>query len=114
VDDDAQVLAVTRTMLEVLGMRVIVARNGREAITLGVSHAHELRIVLMDLTMPELNGEEAVRELRARGVNLPVLLVSGYSEHEARGRLVGHGPCDFLQKPFGLTELRNRLSELLH
>jgi DNA-binding response OmpR family regulator len=67
----------------------------------------------MDLTMPELNGEEAVRELRERGVDVPVLLVSGYSEHEARGRLAGHGPCEFLQKPFGVAELRNRLGELM-
>lgn len=117
VDDDEQVLAVTRAMLDVLGMRVICARNGAEALKLGVQHAATLDAVIMDLTMPDMDGAETARALLAQGVTAPVLLVSGYGEQEARKRVnalsrsqVRYG---FLHKPFDLDELQQRLGSLV-
>jgi PAS domain S-box-containing protein len=113
VDDDPHVLSVTQTMLDSMGLRVIPARDGREAVDLCLSHKGQVSVVLMDLTMPTLDGAEALKELRGLGVSVPVLLMSGYSEQETRSRLLGYEPYTFLQKPFGPAELRDRLIELM-
>jgi len=113
VDDDPLVLSVTKTMLDSLGLDVISARDGREAVELCTTHRALVSVVLMDLTMPTLDGAEALKELRELGVSVPVLLMSGYTEQETRSRLLGHEPYTFLQKPFGPLELRDRLLELL-
>jgi len=112
VDDDDTVRNVTSTLLELLGVRVIAARGGHEAIALCAERPAEIRMVIMDMTMPELDGVDTLRQFRERGLRMPVLLVSGYAEDEARG-LPEDSVHAFLQKPFGLAELSARLQELL-
>jgi len=114
VDDDDTVRNVTSTLLELLGARVIAARSGREAITLCSERSAEIRMVIMDMTMPELDGVDTLRLFRERGLRMPVLLVSGYAEDEARGRLPEDSIHAFLQKPFGLAELSAQLQDLLN
>jgi CheY-like chemotaxis protein len=76
-------------------------------------HLGQIKCVLMDLTMPGLDGEEAFRELRRIDPKACVMLMSGYNEQDAIARFVGKGVAGFIQKPFTLAELEQRLRHLM-
>jgi CheY-like chemotaxis protein len=100
-------------MLESMGWKVLQASDGREALSVYREHMPEIVGVLMDLTMPHLDGEEAFRELRRHNADVRVLLMSGYNEQDAIARFVGKGLAGFVQKPFNVDELQERLRALL-
>jgi two-component system, cell cycle sensor histidine kinase and response regulator CckA len=100
-------------MIEKLGMRTLAAADGLKALDVYRQHSSEITGVLMDLTMPHMDGEEAFRELRRINSNVRVLLMSGYNEQDAISRFVGKGLAGFVQKPFGLDELEKHLSAVL-
>jgi CheY-like chemotaxis protein len=113
VDDEVNVRNVTSRLIEGLGFRTLEAADGIEAIRLYREHAREILCVLMDLTMPRLDGEETFRELRKLQPDVRVLLMSGYNEQDAIARFVGKGLAGFIQKPFVLKELEQQLQRLL-
>jgi nitrogen-specific signal transduction histidine kinase/CheY-like chemotaxis protein len=113
VDDEESVIAVAAKLLEKLGFEVLTAPDGREAVRVFQTHRSKIIAVLMDLTMPHLDGEQAFHELRRLSPSIPVLLMSGYNEQDAVARFVGKGLAGFIQKPFGLAELHERLLSLL-
>ncbi len=106
VDDEETILGVARLMLEKLGFSVITARDGGEAVEIYRTLGHEIAVVLLDLTMPCMNGEEAFRELRRIDPGVRVILSSGYSEHEIAARFAGKGLAGFIQKPYQIARLR--------
>jgi len=110
IDDEESVRTVTGRMLKSLGFDVLTARNGREGLHVFSAHLDRISAVLLDLTMPEMDGEEAFRELRNIQPNARVILMSGFNEQEAGARFVGKGLAGFLQKPFTPDELRERLA----
>ena len=75
-------------------------------------HADRVRAVLLDMTMPRLDGEETFLELRRRRADLPVVLTSGYAEPELLRRPT-RGPATFIQKPYRAAELVDTLLELI-
>jgi two-component system, cell cycle sensor histidine kinase and response regulator CckA len=113
VDDDPAVRGVARRMLSHFGFTVLLAENGAEGLELFRAHAGELALVLLDMTMPVMNGEEAFRGMRAIRSDVPVLLTSGYNEIDATRRFTGKGLTAFLQKPFTPTELIGKLKSIL-
>ena len=84
-----------------------------EALSLFREHRERIRLILMDLTMPNMDGEEACRELRRLGAAVPIILCSGFSETEARHRFDDLGLAGFLQKPFALGTLVEMSRKLL-
>jgi two-component system cell cycle sensor histidine kinase/response regulator CckA len=109
IDDDAGVRRAARRMFELFGFQVLEAENGRIGAEIFARRAAEITIVLLDMTMPEMGGEETFRELR--GVrHVPVILTSGYNEIEATRRFTSKGLAGFLQKPFGPNELAAKLA----
>jgi PAS domain S-box-containing protein len=112
VDDESVSLEVTQRMLQRLGFEVVGASGGREAVARVREEGSTIDAVVLDLTMPDLSGEETLQELRKLRPRLPVLLYSGYSAHEAAG-LCQPGLTTFLQKPFRLDLLGAALRELL-
>ncbi|MDB6023895.1 MAG: sensor histidine kinase response regulator, partial [Verrucomicrobiales bacterium] len=113
VDDEETVRTVTARMLELFGFRVLTARDGREGVNVFCHHAKDIRAVLLDMTMPHLNGEETFREIRRVRDDVLVILMSGYSEQDATTRFIGKGLSGFLQKPFRIEELREKLRHAL-
>jgi PAS domain S-box-containing protein len=99
-DDEEAVRSVATQMLEAMGFQVVLATDGREAVERLRDHPGAFRLVLLDLTMPHLNGEEAYREIRRLRPDVPVVLMSGYTEQEVTKRFAGQGLSGFLQKPF--------------
>jgi CheY-like chemotaxis protein len=104
---------VTARILQSFGFRVLSASDGVEGLSLFGSHAGEIVAVLLDLTMPGLDGEAVFRELRTIRQSLPVLLMSGYNEQEAVSRFAGKGLAGFLQKPFTVDQLMEKLRSIL-
>jgi signal transduction histidine kinase len=113
VDDDDDVRELARQVLEYGGYRVIEARDGLEAVEIFRALSQEISMVLMDMTMPRMSGEEAYREISTLRAEVPVVLSSGYNEVEATRRLVGRGRVAFIQKPYTLRELLAQVAEVL-
>lgn len=105
VDDEESVRRVASAMVESLGFTVLQARDGMEALEIFKDQGHGIDVVLLDLTMPRLGGEETLQELRKLQPELPIVVMSGYSEIDARGRFSDEGPSAYLQKPFRIVEL---------
>jgi CheY-like chemotaxis protein len=82
------------------GCRTLEAKDGREALEVFRQFANEITLVLLDLTMPYMNGEEVLRELQIIVPDVRVLLSSGFNEVGAVRRFTGKGLADFLQKPY--------------
>jgi two-component system, cell cycle sensor histidine kinase and response regulator CckA len=113
VDDEETVRTVARVMLEKMGFTVLLACDGIEAVkTFREKHAH-VRVVLLDMTMPHLDGEQTFRELRRIHSDVCVILSSGYNEQSATNRFAGKGLAGFLQKPYRFEQLRDFLRRLL-
>ncbi|MDR3670363.1 MAG: PAS domain S-box protein, partial [Holophaga sp.] len=113
VDDEDEMRSVVVTALGRAGFQTLQARDGREALGLFLANRDRIRLILMDLTMPIMDGEEACRELQRTGASVPVILCSGFHEMEALRRFGGLGLAGFLQKPFGLGPLIDRVQKLL-
>ncbi len=113
VDDEPAVREFARAALEHGGYRVVEAVDGVAAVETFRALAADIDVVLLDLTMPRMNGEEALREIRRLRPTTPVVLSSGYNEVEATRRLVGRGRIEFIQKPYSVAELLKLLSTVL-
>ena len=113
VDDEEIVRRVSGRMLERLGFELLTASGGREGIEVFRQHADEIVVVLLDLKMPQMGGEEVLAEIhRIRG-EAKVILSSGYDEAEATKRFAGRGLSGFIQKPYRLATLRATLQAAL-
>lgn len=110
-EDDEHVRALMRIALSSNGYTLLEAVDGLEALELAGRHRDELDLVVSDVSMPGLGGPELVRALRADGIDVPALFVSGAAE-EARRRL-GLTEDEILAKPFGLAELAGRVRRAL-
>ena len=113
VDDEETVRGVGKQFLMRAGFEVITAVDGREACEIYRARADEIVAVVLDLTMPRMDGDACFRELRRMRPEVKVLLSSGYNEQELRTRFDGRGFAGFVQKPYSGTVLRSKLRELL-
>ena len=112
-DDEETVCAVGKQMLERMGFSVLTAPDGREALEVFREYADDIVCVLLDLTMPHMDGEEAFRAMRRLRAGATVILCSGYNEHDATQRFAGKGLAGFIQKPYNMAALRKKLTEVL-
>jgi len=100
-------------MLTRLGFTVLTAADGLAALELFRAQRSAIACVILDLTMPRMDGKEAFRELRRLSADVPVLIASGYNEQELQQHFAGKGISGFLQKPYTLTMLRTVLQRIL-
>jgi two-component system, cell cycle sensor histidine kinase and response regulator CckA len=109
-DDEERIRALARHMLERLGYTVTLAADGRSAVSEYAERQEENPLVLLDLTMPHLDGPGALREIRSLRPDARVVLMSGYSEQAAMDKHLGRGVLGFLQKPFRMDDLARVVS----
>jgi CheY-like chemotaxis protein len=112
-DDEEVVRSMARRILEQAGFDVLTAADGRDAIDCFRECAAEVSAVLLDLTMPRLGGEEALRVLRQIRPEVRVVITSGYSESDIVSRFQGQELDGFLQKPFRPADLVERIVQAL-
>lgn len=111
VDDEAVVRNIASQMLEMLGFEVMVASDGDEGIEVFRRHGDEIVLVLLDLTMPRMSGEETFSEMRRLRSDVRVILISGYEEERATERF--EALAGFIQKPYQLGMLREKIRRVL-
>ncbi len=109
VDDEPEVRKVAERMLRRLGYEVLTASGGQDAIRSFVEHRARIACVVLDLTMPDLDGGQVFRALRELCPEVKVVLTSGYTDQEVAERFGNGGLSGFLQKPFGLADLERAL-----
>jgi signal transduction histidine kinase/CheY-like chemotaxis protein len=100
VDDESSARAVARALAETMGFQVLEAADGLEAVGLFELRHAEITAVLMDLTMPHMDGRQAFLRMRDLDATVPVVLTSGYSEQEVLVDFLGKGLAGFLAKPY--------------
>jgi len=113
VEDEEAGRALGRRLLEKAGYQVLTAIDGREAVALFAERHAEIDCVLLDLTMPHMDGGEAFAELRRIQPDVRVILSSGYPEQEVMENFAGQGLAGFIQKPFRLDTLSALMQQTL-
>jgi len=113
VDDEAMVLEVTDRMLQSLGYRVHCARNGQEAVAFLRERKDAVDLVILDIIMPGMSGNETFDNLRKINPEQKVLLSSGYSVNDQAAELLEKGCNGFLQKPYLMKELAREVRAAL-
>lgn len=109
VDDEESILSLGKDMLEELGYSVLTAENGVSALEVFKNHKADIACVILDLTMPRLDGEQTFRELQSLDPNVQVVMSSGFNEQEVTQKFYGKGLAGFIQKPYKLAELSSKL-----
>ncbi len=113
VDDEEAIRDVATLMLRKMGLEVETARDGREAVEIFRARPGFYGVVILDLTMPRMNGEAALEKILRIRKDVPVILSSGYSLQSQQDRLAGIGASRFIQKPYSMEELESAVREAL-
>ncbi|HTI86513.1 MAG TPA: response regulator [Alphaproteobacteria bacterium] len=110
IEDDAEIRLFLRTSLEGAGYTVATAARGRD----GIHQTQEPpALVILDLGLPDMDGVDVIRRLRADGGDVPILILSARSDETQKVRALDLGADDYLTKPFGIAELMARVRAAL-
>jgi CheY-like chemotaxis protein len=113
VDDEDMVIEVAGELFEQLGYKVLTAGSGREAIETYEKNKERIDMVLLDMIMPDMSGGETYDKLKEINPDIKVLLASGYSMNGTATGIMDRGCNGFIQKPFKMKELSQKLREIL-
>jgi PAS domain S-box-containing protein len=113
VDDEETIRDVGKDILQAIGFSVLTASDGQDALEVFARNKDDITCVLLDLTMPRLDGEQTFRELHRLCPELRVIISSGYNEQEITQKFVGKGLAGFIQKPYRVAEVARKLREVL-
>ncbi len=113
VDDEETLRDIGGKALQRLGFSVLNAGDGLEAVELYRQYGNEIDVVLLDLTMPHMDGVETFSELRRLNPKVRIVLTSGYNETDVAARFAGKGLSGVLQKPYKFSQLREVLRKVL-
>lgn len=113
IDDEEGVRLILRRSIELLGVSVEVAGDGFEGIDKFRHMNNDITMILLDLNMPGKSGREALREIREISGNVEVLIMSGQSVEELSDEFSDNQNLDFIQKPFQLSSLRQKVTGII-
>lgn len=113
VEDEEVLREVAAEALGRMGFQVLEAADGLEALRVFEAHREGIRLVLMDFSMPNMDGERAYRELRRAGAMVPIVMTSGFGAEDALRPLRGRGVAGFLAKPYRLADLADAVHAAL-
>jgi CheY-like chemotaxis protein len=112
VDDEDQIREITKKTLEIHGYRVITANDGKEAIELYTQKREEIKLVLMDMMMPVMDGSMSIRELRKANPEVKIIAVSGLTPKDNIAKVDDNLVQAFLTKPYTAEKLLNTIHEV--
>jgi two-component system cell cycle sensor histidine kinase/response regulator CckA len=114
VDDEEMIIDVGKPMLEKLEYNTLIARSGKDAIEIYKGKKDQIAIVILDMIMPEMGGGDTYDKLRKINPEIKVLLSSGYSVDGQATEILERGCDGFIQKPFGMKDLSQKIREILN
>ncbi len=113
IDDEETIIKVGEELLRELGYEVLAARSGQEAIELYQKNADKIDLVIMDMIMPGMGGGETFDRLKRINRDIKVLLSSGYSINGQASKILERGCDGFIQKPFNLIQLSDKIQQII-
>ena len=113
VDDEDVIIEIAGELFERLGYKVLTARSGKEAIEIYEENKERIDIVLLDMIMPDMSGSDTYDRMKDIDPKVKVLLSSGYSINGQATEIMDQGCDGFIQKPFKMKELSQKLREIL-
>ena len=113
VDDEEIVVGVGKQMLEKLGYSVLIARSGQEAVDVYKNRPDDVDLVLLDMIMPGMEAGDTYDKLKSINPAIKVLLSSGYGLDQKAGDIIDRGCNGFIQKPFNMQILEDKIVEIL-
>ena len=113
VDDEKMVLEVGKAILQRLGNEVITAASGEEALDQFGQYRDSIGCVVLDLTMPGMDGKTTFRHLRGLSPELPVIIASGLSADQVSDQFNGMPPTSVIQKPYQVADLSAKIQSIL-
>jgi len=113
VDDEEMIIDVGKSMLEKLGYQVVVAKSGQQAFDVIRRKGDEIDLLILDLIMPEIDGGKAFDLIRDIQPDLPVMLSSGYALNGQAIEIMKRGCNGFIQKPYNISELSQKIRKVL-
>lgn len=112
VDDEEIVREVAETILNEEGFRTLSAVNGEDGVNVYKEHHNEIDVVLLDLTMPKMDGNKAMKEMKKIDKNVKIILSSGYSMDATIRELINNGEAIFVQKPYQIEDLIHTIQKI--
>lgn len=113
IDDSPAVAEALGDVLKLLGYGVIVAKNGQAGVALFEEHQDDVSLVILDMNMPVMNGEETLARLRSLEPEVKIIISSGVRDAEAKRRCAGHDGLHFLHKPYDFDTAREKVEAAL-
>ncbi|UCG99961.1 MAG: PAS domain S-box protein [Deltaproteobacteria bacterium] len=113
IDDEDMIIDVGSQILKKMGYELLLARGGKEAIQLYKENKDKIDIVILDMIMPDMGGGETYDRMKEINPDIKVLLSSGYSIDGQATQILKRGCNGFIQKPFDIKELSNKIREIL-
>ena len=113
VEDEEPMVQLLKNGLLREGYRVLIAMDGAEAIDCYQRHEREIDLVLMDLGLPKVTGSEVIQTMKKQNPGVNIIVTTGYIEPELKSELFAAGVKDYIQKPYFVTHLLQRISEYL-
>ena len=113
VDDEETILAMGTRMLESSGFTVITASDGQKALDIFTERHDGIRLVILDMTMPHMDGEACFLELMKIDPDVKVIMTSGYNEQDVISRFTGRGLAGFIQKPYKKSDIIPKIRKIL-
>jgi len=104
---------VTTAMLERLGYRVLGAKTGQEAIFIAKTFGGQIDLAILDIVLPDMDGKAIYPRIMEARPNLKILVCSGYSIEGPAQEIINAGAQGFIQKPFTIAEISEKLKEIL-
>ncbi len=114
IDDEDHVRELSKSLLENMGYRIFTAENGLEGLKLYKEKKEEINLVLLDLIMPEMPGEETFSKLLSLDPDVKIVLFSGFSKEEKAEKMLNGGALGFIQKPFNAAELSQAINRVIN
>ena len=113
IEDEEMLMDVSRAILERLGYRVLAAQNGKEAIDIAKTFDGDIDLAILDILLPDMGGKAIYPLLMEARPKLKVIICSGYSIDGPAKEILDAGAQDFIQKPFTIADLSEKLKKVL-
>jgi DNA-binding response OmpR family regulator len=113
IEDEEMVMDVIRSLLERLGFRVLGAKTGKEAIDIARTFDGDIDLAILDIFLLDMRGKAIYSHIMEARPNLKVIVCSGYSVDGPAHEILKAGAQDFIQKPFNIAELSEKLKKVL-
>jgi CheY-like chemotaxis protein len=113
-EDEERMVQLLRKLLLQAGYQILAATDGRQAIDLYQHHKKDVDIVLVDLGLPKASGSEVIRALKEQNPCVKIIVATGYLEPELKSDLLRAGVTDYVQKPYKISDVLEKLSSTMN